>query len=91
MPARVAVDTPRHRLAGRARTGRDMLFDRYGTRGQHPVNYAPGRSGEQRHVEADNTRAHRLLGWQPRVPFETGLADTVQWSKASVRTAAVVR
>jgi nucleoside-diphosphate-sugar epimerase len=61
------------------------------TRGEYPVNYAPGRSGEQRHVEADNIRAHQLLGWQPRVPFETGLAETVQWSKASMGMAAGVR
>jgi UDP-glucose 4-epimerase len=57
-------------------------FDR--TRTDHPVIYAPGRSGEQRHVEADNTRARQLLGWQPRVSFETGLAETVQWSMAAV-------
>jgi Nucleoside-diphosphate-sugar epimerases len=55
-------------------------FDR--TRADHPVIYAPGRSGEQRHVEADNTRARQLLGWQPHVLFETGLAETVQWSMA---------
>jgi UDP-glucose 4-epimerase len=58
------------------------VFDR--TRADHPVIYAPGRSGEQRHVEADNTRARQLLGWQPRVSFETGLAKTVQWSMASM-------
>jgi len=57
------------------------------TRGIYPVNYAPGRSGEQRHVEADNTRARRLLGWQPRVSFEAGLAETVQWSVASMGAA----
>jgi UDP-glucose 4-epimerase len=56
-------------------------FDR--TRADHPVNYAPGRSGEQRHVEADVTLARQLLGWQPHVSFETGLAETVQWSVAS--------
>jgi UDP-glucose 4-epimerase len=60
-------------------------FDR--TRADHPVIYAPGRSGEQRHVEADNTRARQLLGWQPRVSFETGLAETVQWSMASMAAA----
>jgi UDP-glucose 4-epimerase len=60
-------------------------FDR--TRADHPVIYAPGRSGEQRHVEADNTRARQLLGWQPRVSFETGLAETVQWSIASMAAA----
>src|SRR5258708_14488056 len=54
------------------------------TRGEYPVNYAPGRSGEQRHVEADNIRAHQLLGWQPRVPFVTCLAETLQRSNASI-------
>jgi UDP-glucose 4-epimerase len=32
------------------------------TRGEYPVNYAPGRSGEQRHVEADIIRAPRGHG-----------------------------
>jgi len=64
-------------------------FDR--TRGEHPVNYVPGRSGEQRHVEADTTRARQLLGWQPRVPFQTGLAETVRWSRASIGTARGVK
>jgi len=50
----------------------------------HRVNYAPGRSGEQRHVEADITRARQLLGWQPRVSFEAGLAETLRWSVASM-------
>jgi UDP-glucose 4-epimerase len=54
------------------------------TRADHPVNYAPGRSGEQRHVEADVTLARQLLGWQPRVSFESGLAETLQWSLASM-------
>jgi UDP-glucose 4-epimerase len=53
------------------------------TRADHPVNNAPGRSGEQRHVEADVTLARQLLGWQPRVSFESGLAETLQWSLAS--------
>jgi UDP-glucose 4-epimerase len=58
------------------------------TRADHPVNYAPGRSGEQQHVEADVTLARQLLGWQPRVSFETGLAETLQWSVASTRATA---
>ena len=53
-------------------------FDR--TRGDHPVKYATGRSGEQRHVKADNTRAQQLLGWKPRKSFDVGLAETVKWS-----------
>jgi nucleoside-diphosphate-sugar epimerase len=52
------------------------------------VYYALGRSGEQRHVEADNTRAGQLLGWQPRVSFDAGLAETVRWSAASMKAKA---
>jgi len=44
--------------------------------------YAPGRPGEQRHVEADITLARKVLGWQPRVPFNVGLAETVRWATA---------
>jgi UDP-glucose 4-epimerase len=66
----------------------DAVLGAFGrTRADYPVIYAPGRSGEQRHVEADNTRAWQLLGWPPRVSFETGLAETVQWSMASMAAA----
>jgi UDP-glucose 4-epimerase len=58
------------------------------TRRDHPVNYAPSRSGEQRHVEADKTRAGQVLGWEPRVSFEAGLAETVRWSVASMKATA---
>ena len=58
------------------------------TRRDHRVNYASARSGEQRHVEADNTRAGQLLGWQPRVSFEAGLAETVRWSVAAMKAKA---
>jgi UDP-glucose 4-epimerase len=53
------------------------------TYGDDTVVYAPARSGEQRHVEADITRASQVLGWTPRVPFNKGLLDTVQWAKSS--------
>jgi UDP-glucose 4-epimerase len=53
-------------------------FDR--TRKNHPVKYAASRSGEQRHVQANFTRAQQLLGWEPRTSFEVGLAETVNWS-----------
>jgi nucleoside-diphosphate-sugar epimerase len=45
------------------------------------VRYMPARPGEQRHVEADNTRASRLLDWRPRVSFEAGLEETVRWAR----------
>src|SRR5512135_2696930 len=50
------------------------------TRSDHPVTYASGRPGEQRHVEADTTRSRTVMGWEPQVPFAVGLAETVRWA-----------
>ncbi len=53
-------------------------FDR--TRTDGTVRYEPARPGEQRHVEADITRAREVLGWEARVGFEEGLAETARWA-----------
>jgi UDP-glucose 4-epimerase len=50
--------------------------------GDRMVTYAPGRPGEQRHVEADITRADEVLGWRPRTTFAEGFARTVEWARA---------
>ncbi|MBO0764828.1 MAG: NAD-dependent epimerase/dehydratase family protein [Hyphomicrobiaceae bacterium] len=42
---------------------------------------APARPGEQRSVGADVSRAKALMGWEPRTPFETGLAETLRWAR----------
>src|SRR5262244_970189 len=44
------------------------------TRLTHPVEYRPSRPGEQRHVEADISRARFALNWSPRTSFAEGLA-----------------
>jgi UDP-glucose 4-epimerase len=46
------------------------------------LTYAPGRPGEQRHVQADITRAGRVLGWRPRTPFAEGFARTAEWARS---------
>jgi UDP-glucose 4-epimerase len=53
-------------------------FDR--RRADHLIEYRPGRSGEQRDVEADTTRAGSVLDWTPRTPFSSGLAETIHWA-----------
>lgn len=53
------------------------------TRADGAVVYAPARPGEQRHVEADISSARAVLGWEPRVSFEAGLAETVHWAVRS--------
>ena len=56
------------------------------------VRYQPGRPGEQRHVEADVTRAAAELGWEPQVTFEEGLVETLLWARKSAASpAAIVR
>lgn len=41
--------------------------------------HLPERMGEMRYVEAENARAKELLGWEPQMPFEEGLAVLKQY------------
>jgi UDP-glucose 4-epimerase len=41
--------------------------------------HAPPRAGDVRHSRADIRRARAELGYEPAVPFEQGLAETLRW------------
>jgi UDP-glucose 4-epimerase len=41
--------------------------------------HAPPRAGDVRHSRADISRARQELGYEPAVPFEQGLAETLRW------------
>jgi dTDP-glucose 4,6-dehydratase len=43
------------------------------------INYVKDRPGHDRRYAIDCARAERELGWNPQVPFEQGLRDTVRW------------
>jgi nucleoside-diphosphate-sugar epimerase len=45
--------------------------------------YAAPRAGDVKDSQADISKARRLLGYQPLVSFEEGLAKTVAWYRAS--------
>jgi nucleoside-diphosphate-sugar epimerase len=47
-------------------------------------HYRAARAGDVRHSEADISRARRILGYQPRVSFEDGLRQTVEYFQKSV-------
>ena len=49
--------------------------------------YLPGRQGDVRDSQADITKARALLGYEPIVSFEEGLAHTIEWYRTA-RTAA---
>ena len=45
----------------------------------------PARAGDVKHSVADVTLAKRVLGYRPRVDFETGLTRTVDWYRSELR------
>jgi dTDP-glucose 4,6-dehydratase len=47
------------------------------------VRYVPDRKGHDRRYALNVTKATEELGFQPRVPFLEGLADTVRWYSAN--------
>jgi len=44
--------------------------------------HAPPRAGDVRHSRADISRTRRDLGYEPRVAFEDGLAQTLRWMRS---------
>ena len=46
------------------------------------VNYGPPRNGDVKDSLADITKARTLLGYEPKVSFEDGLRETVEWYRA---------
>jgi UDP-N-acetylglucosamine/UDP-N-acetyl-alpha-D-glucosaminouronate 4-epimerase len=46
--------------------------------------YAPPRQGDVLHSQADISLARQLLGYEPKVRFEQGLRQTVEWYRRAV-------
>jgi UDP-glucose 4-epimerase len=46
--------------------------------------HAPPRAGDVRHSRADISRARQELGYEPAVPFEQGLAETLRWYRQHI-------
>jgi nucleoside-diphosphate-sugar epimerase len=58
------------RIAGKRITKRHNLSGPQGVRGRN----------------SDNSRLRKVLGWEPSVPLEQGLAVTFEWIEAQVRS-----
>jgi UDP-N-acetylglucosamine/UDP-N-acetyl-alpha-D-glucosaminouronate 4-epimerase len=50
------------------------------------AKYDPPRSGDILHSQADISLARKVLGYEPRVPFEEGLKRTWDWYKGAYGT-----
>jgi len=48
---------------------------------KYPVAYYEARPGDQRHMQADISKAAKLLKWKPEIPFEEGMKDVINWAK----------
>ena len=59
----------------------DLILSVFGhNRCDYPVVYAPVRPGDQRHMEADISKARRRLGWDPQVCFDEGIERMIHWA-----------
>lgn len=47
------------------------------------VEYVPDRLGHDRRYSLDTSKIREELGYAPRVPFDEGLAQTVEWYRAN--------
>ena len=52
-----------------------------GHEGTEPTITGEFRQGDVRHCTADIGRARRLLGFEPQVSWETGLAELIEWCR----------
>lgn len=59
----------------------DFLAQAWGAGAQWVRDPGPG-VHEAATLRLDATKAHQILGWQPRLPIETALAWTVEWYRA---------
>jgi dTDP-glucose 4,6-dehydratase len=55
------------------------------------IRYVKDRPGHDRRYAIDCAKAERELGWQPEVPFDRGLAETIAWYRANAAWVASIK
>lgn len=55
------------------------------------IRYVADRPGHDRRYAIDCSKAERELGWKPQVPFDRGLAETIDWYKANAAWVAAIK
>src|SRR3989338_10915098 len=56
----------------------DIILETFG-KPQSLKTYVPDRLGHDRRYLLDTTKIKRELGWEPKIKFEDGLKQTIQW------------
>ena len=49
---------------------------------QGDINYEPKRDGELQRSVLNNSKAMKVLGWEPKHSLESGVSELVSWLKA---------
>jgi dTDP-glucose 4,6-dehydratase len=55
------------------------------------IRYVKDRPGHDRRYAIDCGKAERELGWAPRVAFEAGLRETIDWYRANAPWVAAIK
>jgi dTDP-glucose 4,6-dehydratase len=55
------------------------------------MKYVKDRPGHDRRYAIDCSKAERELGWSPKVPFDRGLKETIEWYRANADWVAKIR
>lgn len=60
----------------------DQVLVNFGhTRETYDVRHTPAQPGDIRMSQADIRKARELLGWEPQMSFEEGMAEAIQWAR----------
>ena len=63
----------------------DLVLKSFGhTRATYAVKHHPAQPGDIRVSAADITKARDLIGWEPTILFEDGIAETIEWAKSQM-------
>jgi GDP-4-dehydro-6-deoxy-D-mannose reductase len=74
--------------SGRTASARELvaaLERAAGVEIEHVVDQTLVRAHEVMEIRGSASRLHELTGWEPEIPLETTLADTVAWWRAEIR------
>jgi dTDP-glucose 4,6-dehydratase len=55
------------------------------------IQYVKDRPGHDRRYAIDCTKMETELGWLPQIPFERGIAETIEWYKSNASWVAAIR
>jgi UDP-glucose 4-epimerase len=86
LPLNIGTGLPTdvNELAAILRTHCQQIWEQRGQSGEIPQpEHGPSRAGDLRSNLVSAAKAGQVLGWQPEVPLEQGLRQTVEWFEAA--------